>query len=306
MGLNILPIALLICTIILFIVIFYFFKKSATPPKKGSIIVPDSNTDNKVDCITKKTKCNGPDDSSCQNLCQGPNEMKCVKMNNEYVCLPQGPDTTCNKDHGGIDVWTGYGFNDNTEWSCLCSSPQIYGGPNCNTLNPAYCSGGKLDVIKTDDPNCKIENGYQIFNNMCVKCNCPDNYGLAMRSDDNTPICISKNEKDGGGYMGLYGNYVKSPDWRNVYYNINNINTSKEQDLWSKLIGYEFSYGDNIKIKSILDKYNNPINLTQDIVNELIKLSPSFKSNTPFDPDYNKNNKDSMVSYSYFNNVYIP
>lgn len=302
MGSQIVSMGLLAATLILFIVIVYEFKSSLSAPSKGSVLVPDSNVSTKVDCSVKKTTCIPEDPTSCQNSCSGPEEMKCVKMNTEYVCLPKGPDVSCNKDHGGINVWTGYGFTDQKEWSCLCTVPQLYGGPSCDTVNPAYCGGGNLEVIQKNDPKCKIENGYQIYNNMCVKCNCPTDYGLVMRAEDNTPMCVSKTVQGGGGYMGLYGNYVKSPDWRNVYYNID----SKTNDPWSTLISKEFYYSDTPKIKAVLDKYISsnklPDKLTQNIVNDLAGLSSNFKSNTPFDPNY----KEDKVSYMYFDNVYIP
>lgn len=311
MGFNIkdvFKIILLVCTLFLFGYLFYLFKKSSSPPKPGDILTPDkSGNNNRVDCMTKRTTCDPNNHSSCSDSCNNPDEMKCVKItdiskninsqNSEYVCLPKGPDTSCNTDHGGVNVWSGYGFTDQKEWSCLCTLPQLYGGPNCETLNPSYCANGNLKIIKKTDSECKREDGYQIFGGMCLKCDCGNdtNKKLMMRSETNTPICVSQNPKDGGGYMGLYGNYVSPPDWKNVYYK---YKIGESEDDWANLIKKEFNSSVSVdEIKTILNSYTQ---LNQNIVDQL--TAKGLKSKTSFDPGYHED----KVYYTYFENAYIP
>lgn len=262
----------------LFIYIWHAFSSSSSPPKKGSTVIPYQG-DESVDCSSSKTLCNPSDPTSCQN-CLNAAEMKCVPLNGENVCLPRQPDISCNTKNGGQYVWTGYGLTQDQEWQCLCTRPEIFNGPSCETPNPAYCSQGTIDISQYET------------NKICT---CPNGTKMLLRKD-NSPFCVSTDPTKGGGENGLYGNFEPHPDWRNVYFNTN----TKDNTTWAQNIANEFGYNDSTKILAILNANNNPI-LTQTIVSQISAL-PGFKSsNTPFDPNYKP-----VVSYMYYQNVYLP
>jgi hypothetical protein len=292
---------LLLASVVLILLLILYPWSGKTRPTSTDVMHPDNRNlgGNKVDCTVRKTLCDPDDPQACSSACNNVEEMKCVKLNDDYVCLPSAPDKSCNAAHGGLDVWTGYGFTDQKGWSCLCTEPQIFGGEHCDTPNPAYCGGGAMSVIPASDPRCTPENGYQFFNTFCVKCDCPAGFTKMMRAVDNTPICVSNTAAGGGGYMGMLGNYVQSPDWRNVYYNVSTANNND----WAGMIAKEFSYGEPSKVVAVLNKYGTPTTLTSSITTDLAALAPTvFASRTPFDPNY----REDRVSYSYFNNLYTP
>jgi hypothetical protein len=207
--------------------------------------------------------------------------MKCVNVNGENLCLPKEPDINCNSNNGGRYIWTGYGFTQSKDWQCLCTKPEIYNGPDCSIKNPSYCSNGTL----ADDLNTPLRN----------ICKCDKGTELLFRYN-NTPMCVSNDPSFGGGSDGLYGNYHKKPDWRNVYYMTN------DADQWSKDIVSQFDYFDFKKVLDVLnnDKNIGKLKLDQQIVNDLSQLDVVFTSST-FDPNYTI-----KVPYRYFTQTYMP
>jgi hypothetical protein len=145
------------------------------------------------------------------------------------VCLPREPDNSCNTDKGGIKLWTGYGFTEKQDWSCFCEYPEYYTGPNCNDINPYYCTDGKIDPTKP------------LQDESCI---CPPGTEKMYRATTNIPFCAKTLPKDGGGMYGLKGNIKKSPNWINII-----INRDQDKFKWADQIYNE------------LYKYNCCINI---------------------------------------------
>jgi len=289
---KILTILLILFVLFLSYYIYGIISRTNEPPPKGKPFIPFTSNKEKQ-CTAEKVVCDPSQENSCSSKCQEPG-MKCVKMNDEYVCLPREPDKNCNSQNGGKYVWTGYGFTQLEDWDCLCTHPEIYNGPSCDIKNPSYCSGGKLG-----DVNSRLRD----------ICTCPKDTDLLFRYS-NTPMCVSTDPNAGGGERGLYGNYYKSPDWKNVYFMKKN-----SAELWATDIATEFNMLPNFKdIYNIIVKavptnapgstpspYTNPSYLTNDIVNELYNINGFPKSVTDFDPNYHI-----VVNYRYFDKTYIP
>jgi hypothetical protein len=276
---KIFAVFLVLSIIGLSIYIYISFSKGSNPPEIGKPFIPFTS-DKKVDCSSVKVPCDPTSENPC-GICDGIEQMSCISVNGENLCLPKAPDINCNSENGGRYIWTGYGFTQSKDWQCLCTKPEIYNGPDCNTRNPSYCSNGTLSK-NLDDPLSSI-------------CQCGPGTSLLFRNN-NTPMCISTDPKDGGGNEGLYGNYHKMPDWRNVYF----MKINKKE--WAKDIGIEFNYGDFISIENILndEKYKDLEKLTEDMVNDIKKLNSVFL-NSKFIPNYNI-----IVPYRYFTQTYIP
>jgi hypothetical protein len=290
---NIFFIILLICLIIyLSITIYQSITKKSSAPDVGKPFIPFTSEKTKT-CSSEKVPCDPNSPNSC-NICNDPEHMKCVKVPNgdsvEYLCLPKEPDINCNAQNGGRYIWTGYGFTQQKDWQCLCTKPEIYNGPTCEIKNPSYCSNGTITDIN---------------NPLRTICQCNPEKNKLLFRDNNTPMCVPYLPQDGGGENGLYGNYYKSPDWRNVYF----MRSDKKQ--WANDIATEFNYQDEGSIFNILTKYvkdvkNNSTDvfrdvyyLTSDMVKEISSL-PAFPI-AEFKSDYKP-----VVPYTYFMNTYLP
>lgn len=284
-------------TLVLSIYIYRNITKSSEPPSIGPPFIPFSSPKKKM-CSSEKVSCDPNDVNSCENQCGDTEQMKCINVNGENLCLPREPDINCNSKNGGRYVWTGYGFTQSKDWQCLCTQPQIYNGPDCSIKNPSFCSNGNL----ADDINTPLRD----------ICQCDEGTALLFR-DNNTPMCVSNDPSLGGGEDGLYGNYHRKPDWRNVYFMRN------DAVEWSNDIGKQFGYFDFNKIYKILTNISTTptspngtpiptttppqkVRLDQEIVNNLLNLDPVFRqANAPFDPNYKI-----VVPYRYFIQTYIP
>lgn len=277
---KIFTIVLLVLTILLSIYVYSEMSKTSKPPSPGgSPFIPFSQGKKKM-CSTEKVSCDPSNKDSCK-ICGDTEEMMCISPNKdgEYVCLPSGPNIDCNEKNGGKYIWTGYGFTQKKDWQCLCTRPEIYNGPNCDIKNPSYCNGGQVTDIKSTLKDI---------------CKCPDGTSLLFRIN-NTPMCVSDIPEGGGGYKGLYGNFVKKPNWENVYLMTTNIPD------WANDICREFNYPQGDAVLKILNEYNpTPLTLTTEIVEKLQKLDPVFSS-VNFDPNY-----DVIVPYRYFPKTYLP
>ena len=277
-------ILLIASILVLSIYIYNSLNKASQTPQSPMPYIPFTS-DKKVDCSSVKVPCDPNAENPC-GVCDGTEQMKCVSLpDGQNLCLPKEPDISCNAENGGKYVWTGYGFTQSKDWQCLCTRPEIYNGPNCSIRNPSYCSGGKLSS-NIDDPLSKI-------------CDCGDpkvtKRKLLFR-DNNTPMCVSIDTVQGGGEEGLYGNYHTMPDWRNVYF----MRADTDINQWAQDISNQFNYGNFAAIETILNKYKSSKKLTQDMVNEISKLSIVF-NNSKFDPNY-----QIVVPYRYFTQTYIP
>ncbi len=274
-------VSIVILIIIISVLCIYIWKNvsivQSVPPEIGKPYIPFTTSAKKM-CSEEKVSCDPNEPSSCRNQCMDPGQMSCVKMNNDYVCLPSEPDIHCNEQNGGEYVWTGYGFTQNKEWACLCTRPEIYNGVHCEIKNPSYCNGGTIGNIKK---------------RLSDICTCPEGTGLLFRDSSNTPFCVPNNPEKGGGENGLYGNFFPSPDWRNIYYM-----SANGRAEWAQKIAYEFEYGDTEAILNILNKHIKSLHLDQNIVNEITSL-PGFPKDYTFDPNYRI-----VVPYKYFKDTY--
>jgi hypothetical protein len=207
----------LIVSAVLIFALFILYKsirnniEKQYPKREFETVVP-FYTENKPMCMYKRVSCDPNVLSDCANKCNDPTKDSFVCTNMDelgggangggYVCLPPAPDTRCNTTNGGTLLWTGYGMTNQQGWSCFCSQPLVYNGPNCEDKNPSYCSGGTVEFPS-------------------LNCTCPANKVKLMRIGSNTPLCASKDPAEGGGAYGLMGNYKIPPNWGNVYYNLN-------------------------------------------------------------------------------------
>lgn len=261
-----LAISLLIIIIIIIIVIINLTKFNNLKDTENVWVIPDI-IQNKQNCSSKRTNCNPSDPNACNNLCQGPEEYKCVVLDNinppnsplgtqinggGAVCLPDYPKIECDISNGGVYVWTGYGFTDDQTWDCYCAYPEFYGGPGCKTLNPDVCSGGTFNHT-SNPPTAKM-------------CTCPEGTTLLIRGDSGTPFCSSN--INGGGIRGLTGNLYSSPNWNNI--NFRQIDVNSDQsisfesfDSWGTNIVSELvntNDKNNIEaVKSYLQTYNDTV-----------------------------------------------
>lgn len=289
---KILTVLLILFVLFLSFYVYSIISQTNTPPPKGKPFIPFTSGKEKQ-CTAEKVSCDPSEENSCDSKCQEPG-MKCVKMNDEFVCLPREPDVNCNSQNGGKYVWTGYGFTQTKDWQCLCTHPEIFNGSSCDIKNPSYCSGGSIGNVNT---------------RLRDICTCPKGTGLLFRYN-NTPMCVSNDPQQGGGENGLYGNYYRKPDWKNVYFMKNN-----DVSKWANDIATEFNmlpnYQDiyNIIVKEVPtlppnstpSPYTIPSYLTTDIVNNLKNIKGFPESFTPFDPNYHI-----VVNYRYFDKTYIP
>lgn len=276
--------------ILLITFIWLWYKISYNPPYGNGEkkIVNPGMTSAKVTCSSVKTPC--VSDESCKVSCNE-ESLKCVDLS-KYgspgvngggsVCLPETPDSTkCNVQKGGSQVWTGYGFADKQEWSCLCSQPGYFNGVACEEQNLSFCTGGTVAL----SPDNKITDDI---------CTCPTGTKKLYRVENNIPFCAPSTKTD-YEQEGMAGNYEKSPNWNNIY-----IKVSNDINEWASKIATEIGEGNVSKIVYILNKYPDKNFLTQEIRNDLCGSYPdsnlcnqSFPTNLP------------TVHYTYYENTYI-
>lgn len=295
----------------LIILVIIIDRLISTSQDTTKTVVNPSVSSKKISCSTVRTPCDPNNANSCSQVCNDPEEMMCVNLDQlqpsdknvnggGYVCLPKSPDTTkCDQNKGGAYVWTGYGFTDQQDWSCLCTRPEYFNGPTCDNQNPSFCSGGTLDMTKP------------MGNDMCI---CPPGTKKMFREYGNLPFCASTDPQKGGGDQGLYGNIESYPSWVNVYYDIGFDPSKPVQDrtTWAQAIANEL-YKQNptstqiTNIQTILNKYPKVYQLNQDIVNNICGLSDVgqtelCRNNIPqgFNPNY-----EAVVSYTYYDNAYL-
>jgi len=203
---------LLVITLILIVLLFVLYNKKEYNPEPV-LVNPVTNSE-KQKCTEIRTPCDPQDLNSCNSSCDE-QQLKCVDLNSftdiqgrqinggGYACLPYYPDKTCNLNHGGVYVWTGYAGTENQDWDCYCMYPEYYGDPGCVNLNKGICSGGTWqDPIQGEVPSSK-------------NCICPKNTTLLLRGESNTPYC-APNTPPAGGMYGTVGNLKPSPNWENV------------------------------------------------------------------------------------------
>ena len=136
---------------------------------------PDDSSSQKPQCLQENIQCKI--DQDC-NICSENIEFKCVTLNRpsnigtygpvQSICKPAIPSETCNQEHGGIWVWTGYGETNTQDWSCVCAYPGYFGNLNdgCTSLNPGICQGGTFtyNAYEQNTPpnpdNCTCGDGY--------------------------------------------------------------------------------------------------------------------------------------------------
>lgn len=86
----------------------------------------------KQDCSTKKVKCI----DSCNFLCTD-NNYECI---NNICQLKANINIKCSKETGGIIVLTHFNFI--PYWKCLCTKPDLFGGPECSEKRMDVCKNG--------------------------------------------------------------------------------------------------------------------------------------------------------------------
>jgi hypothetical protein len=271
--------------VILLFVMYFLSGKTVNNPARVNI--NPSTTYMKNDCSSVRTPCDKTDRSSCSASCNNTEEMTCVDMDDGSgsFCLPSNVKTPCNLENGGIRVWTGYGFTEEQGWSCLCSHPEYFSGPSCDTVTPSFCTNGNLDM----SPSKKFTDDM---------CTCPDGTEKMYREYGNTPFCATIKKDSPINYI---GNYVAYPNWQNVFYNPK----PKAQDYsdWAKAIANEM-YGNTDKIQPILaylNKFTTPkvLQLTTEMVNG---LSDAFKDGNLRADSFHPEKYLKEVRFSYYDN----
>lgn len=301
----------LILFIMCLILLLTFIDYSMFTPNNSvvSVINPMSGF-TPVPCSSVRTPCNPNDPQSCNNSCteQG---LTCTNLSafqssisgnvngGGYVCLPETPLLECNLNNGGALTWTGYGFTDSANWSCLCTHPEFFGGPSCETLNPSFCSGGTVTV----DPTKPFLAG-----NMCA---CPSGTSMLYR-DNNIPLCVPTSSVQGKqqGVNGLAGNRVKD-SWINIYINPNP--TDNNLTWATKIATYLNPTQKSVNsIQSYLTSSTNGKNLTQLNANALCGfVEPGNLGNNAYCSSNSiaKNFNIPVVPeaiYTYYPDTYLP
>lgn len=209
----------------------------------------------KKDCQQVRTPCNPKDPNSCNNACTE-EQLECVLLDNinppgggkinggGAVCLKGYPKIKCNINHGGVYVWTGYGFADHADWECYCMYPEFFGGPGCQNLNADICTGGTVDLGKM--------NGMEPTSDICT---CPPGSVKMIRGDSGTPYCESNDPNKGGGMFGTAGDIHGSPDWRNVLYrgvspDVDKKILPKTTAIWAETIVKQLALSYDAKLDS--------------------------------------------------------
>jgi hypothetical protein len=275
---NNIIIGFIIFEFILLVLIFFILPSTKETSK---IVINTSKKTAKVNCSQTKQSCQ--QDQDCLNTCSDSEQLTCVSTDNYgKVCLPRVPDGTCNKDKGGIPIWTGYGMTESQRWSCICQYPEYYNGPNCDIPNPYYCTGGTIDPSKSLQDE---------------SCSCPENTKKMFRASSNLPFCASIIESEGGGKYGLAGNIQKSPNWKNI-----SIST-KDNNSWSKKIYDElYDKPDQTNItQEISGIIKDKQTLTTDLATKLCGLQPKpdHLCDVPFPKIENE------MIYTYYNKSYF-
>jgi hypothetical protein len=316
---NYFIIFLIIFLTVLFLYIWHTMSSTLSSSSDKFIFNPMS-AQSKATCVNTKTPCDPNDSNSCNNSCTE-QELMCVNLDDYqpsitksgeapkningggHVCLPSRPNLDCNFNNGGAIVWTGYGFTENANWSCLCTEPSVFSGPSCKTQNPSFCSGGTVTV----DPNKSFD-----YNNLC---NCPSGTVMLYR-DNNIPICVPNVPNVGQGYKGLAGN--RDNTWVSLLVNPNKGDNCVN---WSQEISSELNISSvpvlEILLNSKLNPSIPPVILTQQQADAICKI-PEFSSKTQFkkyctpspDGSYVASNftlpNDLVVNYTYYDNTYLP
>lgn len=245
------------------IFIFLYINLNKSFDSDNNTILNPTGNFIKADCNAVRTNCDLSDPSSCNSKCS--EVMKCINLNalngqatdinkggsGIGVCVLNKPDIKCNVNNGGYLVWTGFGFTNQQEWSCLCNNASYYSGPSCENLNPAFCVNGSIntDVNITD------------VTNSCV-CDNPDYPNRMQWADSNIPFCANKDKTD----------IKKWPNWENAYINTNTSNNTSQwaEDIANEMYDRKNADGNIAAIKSILLTFNPiPSMLTPDIINAL-------------------------------------
>jgi hypothetical protein len=273
-------IIIIILTIIL--VFIYILSPSSSLPDKPFVYLPTSSV-SKVTCANTKQSCQSNDD--CNNTCNDVEQMSCVSTSTYgNVCLPKEPDTYCNTEKGGLNIWTGYGFTDQSAWSCMCQYPEYFIGEHCDKPNPYFCTGGTID------------NSKGLYD---TSCSCPDGTTKMYRAQTNVPFCAISTPSPSLEY-GLTGNISKRPSWENIY--INN-GSQWANHIYSEMYNKSDTTGLINKIQTIIG--TSPT-LTTTIVSNLCKMTPSpdnlciNNTSVGFSPE----NFDT-VTYTYYDNSYF-
>ena len=167
----------------------------ANKPLKNIIINPISGQNTKK-CLSEILNCN--DDNDCQKNCieqfSGV-QMKCVDLpkyteeqkllygQSQKICAPAKAEINCNAKYGGVLSWSGFPNIENMQWDCLCSYPNLAGGPGCS-LNSDVCEGGTYTWDVTDsnksDPTNKL------------LCTCGPGKSLFIDPITSVPKCVPK------------------------------------------------------------------------------------------------------------------
>ena len=276
---NNIIIGIIIFEFILLVFIFFILPSTKETSK---IVINTSKKSAKVNCSQTKQSCQ--QDEDCLNTCSDSEKLYCAPTDNYgKVCLPKKPDGTCNKEKGGIQIWTGYGMTDSQRWGCICEYPEYYNGKNCDTPNPYYCTDGNIDPSKPLQEE---------------SCTCPDKTIKMFRASTNVPFCASNDSSKGGGEYGLVGNIQKSPNWLNI-----SIST-KDKDSWPQKI-YDELYDKSDQTKTVIPQIENIIGdnqtLTTDLAKQLCAIQP--KPDHLCDVDFPEI-KNEMI-YTYYNKSYF-
>lgn len=198
---------------VLLFVIFIIMITSVIHPYNPPIInrvVINPVKDVRSSCLVNKQSCLSDGDCKsctednliCKELAYTDKESKSVGNKGGKYCLPsEKPNIICNKDNGGIKIWSGYSGSDTMNWDCLCSHPDYFSEHGCNQINPHICMGGTYEYTDSNLPPDIKPIGSGI-------CNCDKDSVPYVRNGDDTPFCVNKNllpkDKDQNKFFGYY------------------------------------------------------------------------------------------------------
>lgn len=141
-------------------------------------VEPGAGGDTKPLCLATPVPCETNEDcqacgdnveTQCVELARHTPEQEKVYGKSGKFCLPAKPEQKCNEKLGGLYVWTGWSEINRQEFDCLCSYPEIAGGPGCSQLNPNVCQGGTYtyDAVKDKrgpkPSDCKCGSGHNLM-----------------------------------------------------------------------------------------------------------------------------------------------
>lgn len=189
----------IVITLFTVLIIFGILYKPNPSPIELNVLAGNFKTK----CTSELVTCT--EKSDCQKVCQEQEngvQMDCIELatftdvqkikygETKKVCAPSNAKMNCNKEHGGLLSWAGWGGSgiDLMEWDCICSYPAYASTEGCSSINPDICTGGEFnwDITKN------INNGDPSHEN----CKCPEGTTKMVSNIGGRPICVKSDIKN--------------------------------------------------------------------------------------------------------------